>query len=336
MISYAQNFEDVLLWRCFGENPKGFYIDVGAAHPLRDSVTYAFYRQGWSGLNVEPSELFFKLLQRFRPRDVCVQAVVGDRPGEATLFDAPGSGRSSIRPEVGQHVAASGLAVDPRTVPMTTLADLCEQYVDGPIDFLKVDVEGAEGLVLRGHDWTRWRPKVLVIEAVDPRTGKRSSNWKALLSKADYAEAYFDGLNVFFVADEHRDLARHLDAPPNVFDAIVRWREEAVEQYALATPRRAWRQQHERRLKSHMLKTPVHWDEEAMLGEWPPDELDRVPEAEQIARVFRQVLAREGSPLDVATWRDHAVGHDLSLREVIREFMASDEYAQLLLLWAET
>ena len=54
MISYAQNFEDVILWRALRDVPNGFYIDIGAGHPVADSVTMHFYEHGWRGINVEP------------------------------------------------------------------------------------------------------------------------------------------------------------------------------------------------------------------------------------------------------------------------------------------
>jgi len=46
-ISYAQNHEDVLLYRALKGVGKGFYIDVGANDPEEDSVTKAFYDRGW-------------------------------------------------------------------------------------------------------------------------------------------------------------------------------------------------------------------------------------------------------------------------------------------------
>ena len=54
MISYAQNFEDVMLARAFGDRRDGFYIDVGACFPDVASVTRHFYDLGWNGVNVEP------------------------------------------------------------------------------------------------------------------------------------------------------------------------------------------------------------------------------------------------------------------------------------------
>ena len=54
-VSYAQNFEDVMLWRALKHISNGFYIDVGAWSPDIDSVTRIFYEHGWRGVNVEPN-----------------------------------------------------------------------------------------------------------------------------------------------------------------------------------------------------------------------------------------------------------------------------------------
>lgn len=58
MISYAQNFEDVMLWRALKHVKKGFYVDVGAWSPDNDSVTRFFYENGWHGINIEPNSDF--------------------------------------------------------------------------------------------------------------------------------------------------------------------------------------------------------------------------------------------------------------------------------------
>ena len=54
-ISYAQNFEDVILWRALKHVENGFYIDIGAQDPVIDSVSRGFYEKGWRGLHVEPT-----------------------------------------------------------------------------------------------------------------------------------------------------------------------------------------------------------------------------------------------------------------------------------------
>ena len=66
MISFAQNFEDVILARVFQGRSAGFYVDIGAGDPVTLSVTKWFYDQGWSGINVEPNKTLFDRLSKAR------------------------------------------------------------------------------------------------------------------------------------------------------------------------------------------------------------------------------------------------------------------------------
>ena len=67
IISYAQNFEDVMLWRALGHIKGGVYIDVGAYDPLVDSVSKAFYEHGWRGIHLEPLPVYCNALRLDRP-----------------------------------------------------------------------------------------------------------------------------------------------------------------------------------------------------------------------------------------------------------------------------
>ena len=82
-VSYAQNLEDVMLWRALrgALDGPGFYIDVGASDPTALSVTRAFYERGWRGLNVEPLPDVVALLRAARPRDVTVEVAVAADAG---------------------------------------------------------------------------------------------------------------------------------------------------------------------------------------------------------------------------------------------------------------
>src|SRR2546423_10649850 len=66
VITYAQNFEDVILARVFSGCTDGFYVDVGAGDPLNLSVTKWFYDLGWDGINIEPNRALFKRLVEAR------------------------------------------------------------------------------------------------------------------------------------------------------------------------------------------------------------------------------------------------------------------------------
>src|SRR5436190_9613001 len=100
MITYAQNFEDVMLTRLFGDRADGFYVDVGAGGPKRSSVTKWFYDQGWSGINIEPHRELFQALVAARPRDINLDCGIGDSAGHAAFAEMSFGGRYSCHADV--------------------------------------------------------------------------------------------------------------------------------------------------------------------------------------------------------------------------------------------
>jgi len=226
MISYAQNFEDVMLERVFKEQSTGFYIDVGAWDDVSDSVTKHFYEKGWHGINVEPVPVYFAKHQQSRERDINLNIALLDKPGNSTLYAITDTGLSTFDANQADEHRAKGFQVIDRQVEVRTLEAVCEEYVkDTPIDFLKVDTEGTELQVLQGGNWTRFRPRVLVIEATLPLSQTAShGEWEAFILAQGYIYAYFDGLNRFYVRQEESDLLRHFSCPPNVFDSFIPYR----------------------------------------------------------------------------------------------------------------
>ena len=93
--SYAQNFEDLMLYRALGGVEHGFYIDIGAQHPEVDSVSKAFFDRGWRGLHVEPVPHYAELLREARPGDQVIEAAVSDRVGHTTLMVFADTGLST-------------------------------------------------------------------------------------------------------------------------------------------------------------------------------------------------------------------------------------------------
>jgi len=224
MISYAQNREDVLLDRIFPRGVKGFYIDVGASSPVDFSVTKHFYDLGWHGVNIEPSATYEKLAEA-RPRDVNLNVGLSDQAGTLTFHElpAPLSGASTFSAEQADWHRDTGLDSFQREVTVSTLAQVCEDHVgDQTISFLSIDVEGQERNVLEGADFGRWRPRVVVVEATQPRTTiPTHDQWEPILLKADYLFAAFDGLNRYYVRSEDQELAEVLAVPVNVNDDYV-------------------------------------------------------------------------------------------------------------------
>jgi FkbM family methyltransferase len=222
MISYAQNFEDVILRRVFRDHKAGFYIDVGAMDPVLESVTKFFYDDGWSGINIEPNEWFYNKLTQERPRDINLNVAVGERDEYRKLHVFEQYGISTFADDYRDRFVEQGFGSEEKTVRITTLAKICAEHATQPIDFLKVDCEGWEKYALRGADWDRFRPTVLLVEATEPGTDISSWNeWEPfLLEDARYEFVYFDGLNRFYVAEEYSALRRHFQTPPNILEAF--------------------------------------------------------------------------------------------------------------------
>ncbi len=225
-LSYAQRYEDLHLLRCFAAQSSGFYIDIGAGHPVYDNVSYLFYLKGWSGITVEPNPWLAQLSAAVRPRDIRVEALVGAAPGKADYYlveDFHGLS-TTIADNAKAALEEYGKAAKAMTMPVTTLAVLCERH-SGAIDFLKIDVEGAERDVLAGGDWKRFRPKVVVLEALAPVTLQPAWDaWEPLLTAQSYRFAFFDSLNRYYVAEEHTGLAQPLAAEPPSFEGVAQLR----------------------------------------------------------------------------------------------------------------
>jgi FkbM family methyltransferase len=222
-VSYAQNFEDVMLNRVFRSVVNGFYIDIGAWHPETDSVTKHFYENGWSGVNIEPSKLCFEALKRRRKRDTNLNVAVGSCAGDQEFIEVAGSAMSSLQQDAVTRADRYSLASRRYKVPVVTLQSICEQYCSTrPISFIKIDVEGSEEDVIASLDWRTYRPVIVLVEAVHPDTRLPTwGSWEPLLLEADYSFVWFDGLNRYYLRSESDELKENFLIPPGLFDGFV-------------------------------------------------------------------------------------------------------------------
>jgi hypothetical protein len=108
-LSYAQHLEDYHLASVFADQGEGFYIDVGAGHPVADNVSCWFYQRGWRGIVVEPQPQLAALYASIRPRDVAECCVLGQSPGEVEFHDVERlHGFSTIVPEFAESATGFG------------------------------------------------------------------------------------------------------------------------------------------------------------------------------------------------------------------------------------
>lgn len=219
-VSYSYFSEDMWLNRAFPDNNSGFYINIGANHPAFGSVTKFFYDKGWRGINVEPLPDVFNQLVKVRTRDINLQLAVSDKQGVANFFkDAQSLERSFVR---------GGNSSEEIVVKIDTLENICEKYlpddvIENGVDFLAIDAEGHESNIIYGANWKKYRPKVLMVEAIKPFALMKNPvadadnalwhQWEPYLLEQGYIFVQFDGVNRYYVRQEDEHLRQNFIIP---------------------------------------------------------------------------------------------------------------------------
>jgi FkbM family methyltransferase len=226
-ISRAQNFEDYRLFRALKHLDNGNYVDIGSWDPCYHSISFNFYQSGWRGVNVEPQRESYVKLESERREDINLWQFVSSREGKIEFLNVEKSGLST-----GNVVQTEKLRLDSKykgileTIETITLAEVLNHIDNGQIHWLKIDVEGSEEEVLKSWGNQKARPWIVVVEATEPSQTKKSETpWEGYLFERNYHFTYFDGLNNFYLHENHMELAESLAQPISIFDDVIKYEE---------------------------------------------------------------------------------------------------------------
>ena len=166
--SWSQSGEDRVLCKLL-KNEVGFFIDVGAHHPQRFSNTFLFYKRGWRGINIDPMPGSMSLFNKVRPRDINLEVGIGERQGKLDyfLFNEPALNGLSKDLSLKRNEADTAYRIKSVIkVDVLPLQQVLDNYLPAGqvIDFMSIDAEGLDFQVLKSNDWSKYRPKYVLVE----------------------------------------------------------------------------------------------------------------------------------------------------------------------------
>ena len=216
-ISYSYGGIDSLVLNIFKNQKNGFYLDIGCGHPIKNNNTYLLNKKGWSGINIDLDKENIDLFNSYRKKDVNLATAVSDKEGETDLyFYHNKSALNTISKENADFQKAKVSAI--KRVKTQTINKIIENtsFKDRKIDFLSVDVEGSEFAILKNFNFTKYSPKVIVVEYLDLSLKKleiknlnidniiKSEIYKLIISK-NYTLANILHSDLVFINNNFRD-----------------------------------------------------------------------------------------------------------------------------------
>lgn len=205
--SWSQEGEDQILRRIFEQKPHGFYVDVGAHHPMRFSNTYLFYRRGWRGINIDAMPGSMVTFNKKRPRDINLEVGIGleDKEVDYYIFNEPALNGFSKEISCARDQATSIYHIE-KVVKLAVrpLSSVLEGHLPTgqTIDFMSIDVEGLDLEVLQSNDWDRYRPQFVLVEILESSLHEiEGSRIGSLMTGAGYA-IYAKCMNTVFFRNE--------------------------------------------------------------------------------------------------------------------------------------
>lgn len=202
--SFSQEGEDMILKRLFENKQAGFYVDVGAHHPKRFSNTYYFYQKGWRGINIDAMPGSMKAFDKTRTRDINIEKPVSDKKQILTYyaFNEPALNGFSKELSEQRDGQENYFITFTKDIETATLEEILDQYLPQTqvIDFLSIDVEGLDLMVLKSNNFEKYKPKVILIEILESSLFNIENNEITKYLKLHDYTIYAKAVNtVFFI-----------------------------------------------------------------------------------------------------------------------------------------
>ena len=179
--SYSLHNEDLEVIKYFRNKRNGFYVDVGCYHPIYRNNTHLLYKQKWNGINIDTSQFSIDLFNYMRPDDFNYKCAVSNKKEILKLFYQKEISQLSTTDYHQAKKVFQG-RIKEKEIQAFSLDEILsrDKYNNSKIDFLDIDVEGADLNVLKGLSFNKFKPELICIE-INDRIVKESEIYKFLV-----------------------------------------------------------------------------------------------------------------------------------------------------------
>ena len=168
--SYAMDGEDLAIDLFNKKRDKGFYVDIGAHHPIQRNNTHLLFKKGWGGINIDINQFSIELFNFLRPKDLNLQIAISDKEGEVSFFYQKKFSQLNTTDKRVAEENFQGIFQE-KKVKCQTIQNILDnsKYKNKKIDFLNIDIEGAEMKVLNTLNFEIYDPSLICIEILGYR-----------------------------------------------------------------------------------------------------------------------------------------------------------------------
>ena len=193
---YAEFAEDVMVNRILKKIKKGFYVDIGAYHPYKGSLTYNLYNRKWNGMNLDISKSSIDLFNIARPSDININCAVSEFNGETYYYEnSPINQQNSL---ISQDDNQKKIKIQ-----SYKLSEILKMQNVNSVDYINIDTEGNEFEVLMGIDFNKINPTLFTIEDNSFDLNNEIKKKKIIfLKEKNYELINIIGVTMFFVKKE--------------------------------------------------------------------------------------------------------------------------------------
>lgn len=189
----SQFGEDKYLFSLFKKDYIGKYLDVGCFHPTKHNNTLIFYKNGWSGLNIDLNPLTIELFNFMRPKEINVNIGVSSEEGEKTLFflDETNTQNTLSKNQLiflKNHHNIKDEEIIKKKIKTKKLDNILDEYNFHDIDFMNLDIEGHELEVIKTINFKKTKVKYMCVEMINHNdiSVKNSNQIEILLKEHNF------------------------------------------------------------------------------------------------------------------------------------------------------